>query len=241
MQRTSRICLTLSAIAVLALALAGSATAGDYYVYGCTTYGNTAPAFAGARTAAHMNTADDCMQSAAGSLEINQILSGVAQGYGASWAATAPPGVAIVGAYTPVNDVIVDGDFSSDGFTGEYQWASGTQAINCVTSCGSGGLGYADGINTSFAPSSWFGWAAGCYLQSSCTSSAGAAVLGVHGIRLTAEENTGPISSRSAATTCGTQAGKWIRGGGWPVTFTAADPSGVCGTHMLDRRRCERV
>ena len=62
MKRTSRICLIFSAVAVLALALAGSATAGDYYVYSCSTYGNTAPAFAGARTAAHMNTADDCMQ-----------------------------------------------------------------------------------------------------------------------------------------------------------------------------------
>src|SRR5438067_1961908 len=81
----------------------------------------------------------------------------------------------------------------SAALAADYYWAGGKQSINCVTSCGGGGLGYADGINTTFAPSSWFGWAAGCYLKSSCqaTSSSGE-VLGVHGLRLTAEENTGP-------------------------------------------------
>ena len=51
-----------------------------------------------------MNTANACMQSATGSLEIdNSDGQAVLQGYGASWGATAPAGVSIVGAYTPVN------------------------------------------------------------------------------------------------------------------------------------------
>src|SRR5436309_8959681 len=91
---------------------ASTALAGDYYVYSCSTYGNAAPAFVGARTAAHLDTADACMQAASGgygSLEINNNGGSVLQGYGAGWKATAPPGVSIVGASTPVNDVLVDG------------------------------------------------------------------------------------------------------------------------------------
>ena len=123
------------------------------------------------------------------------------QGYGASWTATAPPGVSIVGAYTPVNDVYVDCNLSSEGFTAEYQWASGTQSINYVNGCGAvaTGVGYADGINTSFAPSSWFGWAAGCYLKSSCQRvDRRPPCSGCYGVRLTAEEDSGPSVDRRA-------------------------------------------
>jgi hypothetical protein len=227
----TRICLSLATAAVSLLLWGSTALAGDYYVYSCSTYGNAAPAFGGWSTAAHLNTADECMVPASGggyrSLEINNSGGPVLQGYSAGWKTTTPPGVSIVGAYTPVNDVIVDGNLSSDGFTAEYQWAGGTQAINCVTGCGSGGLGYADGINNSFAPSTWFGWAAGCYLKSSCTaSSSNFEVLGVDGVRLIAEENTGPSLNAVPSSNLWYQSG-WVRGS-WPVTLDASDPSGVC-------------
>jgi hypothetical protein len=239
-QRTSRICLIiLTALTVGFASLVGAsvASAGDYYVYSCSGYGNTAPSFVGTRTAANMNTPNACMVHASsgyGDLEMNTQGGPVLQGYGATWSATAPAGISIVGAYTPVNDVVVDGNLSQDGFTAEYQWAGGTQAITCVTGCGSGGLGYADGISNSFAPSGWFGWSAGCYLKSSCQANeSGNEVLGVQGIRLTAEEDTGPSVNAVGGNNLWNQAGKWIRGGGWPVTFTASDSSGICGTHMV--------
>jgi hypothetical protein len=226
----TRICLSLAATTALLLVWANGALAGDYYVYSCSAYGNTAPAFSGNRTATHMNTANACIQSANGSLEINNDGQSVLQGYSAGWTATAPAGVSIVGAYTPVNDVFVDCDLSSEGWTAEYHWASGgTQSINYVNGCGSvaPGVGYADGINTSFAPSSWFGWAAGCYLHSSCTAtSTGGPVLGVYGVRLTAEENTGPSLDAVPSSNIWYQSG-WVRGS-WPATLDASDPSGVC-------------
>ena len=58
-------------------------------------------------------------------------------------------------------------------------------------------------------------------------------MLGVYGVRLTAEEDSGPSVIAVGGNNLWYQAGKWIRGGGWPVTFTASDPSGVCGTHMV--------
>jgi hypothetical protein len=171
------------------------------------------------------------------SLEINDPSSAaVAYGYGANWTANSPsPAISIVGAYTPVNTVFVDCYLHSDGFTTEYFWSTGTQAIDHVNGCDSSGVGFGTGIDTSFAPSSYFGWGAGCWLASSCSSSSGVgAVLGVQGIRLTAEENTGPSVTADGANNLWYQNGNWwIRGGGWPVTFTASDPSGVCGTDLL--------
>ena len=218
------------AFAVL-LVWASLAVAGDYYMYSCSTYGNTAPAFTPYSNAAHLAPSDECMQPAPGggyrSLEINNVLGPVSHGYGANWTADAPAGVSIVGAYTPVNDVLVDCNLHSDGFTAEYFWNGGTQSINYVNGCGSDGIGYADGINNSFAPSSYFGWGAGCWLQSSCSSPAsGGAVLGVHGVRLTVQENTGPSLDAVPASNIWYQSG-WVRGA-WPITLDASDPSGVC-------------
>ena len=160
MNHLKRIFLSLAGVMATVLMSASTATAGDYYVYSCSTYHNTAPAFSDFRTGAHLNTANEC-QRLAGDLELNNDGGTVLKGYGAGWRAYAPAGIAIVGAYTPVNDGVVDGKLSSDGFTAEYQWAGGQQAINCVGGCGAGGLVFADGINNSFAPSSWFGWMAG--------------------------------------------------------------------------------
>ncbi|HTX33115.1 MAG TPA: hypothetical protein VMD09_17175 [Solirubrobacteraceae bacterium] len=139
-----------------------------------------------------------------------------------------------MGAYTPLNTVLVDCQLHTDGFTAEFLWGSGTQAINHVNGCDSSGVGFGTGINISFAPSSYFGWGAGCWLLSSCsTSSSIGAVLGVQGIQLTAEENSGPSIGADGANNLWNYGGRWVRGGGWPVSFTASDPSGVCATDLL--------
>jgi len=160
----------------------------------------------------------------------------VLHGYGANWTASTPsPAISIVGAYTPINTVFVDCNLNSDGFTAEYFWNGGTQSINYINDCDSTyGYGYGDGINISFAPSSYFGWGAGCWLASSCsTSSSIGAVLGVQGVRLTAQENSGPSVAADGSNNLWYQASRWVRGGGWPVGFTSSDPSGVCGTDLL--------
>ena len=238
----ARVIVALAAAAAGLLVMTGRATAGDYYVYGCSSYGNTAPAFTPFTNAAHLAPADACMQPAPGggfrSLELNNPPGGqapVLRGYGANWTATSPsPAISIIGAYTPVNTVLVDCWLRTDGFTAQFFWDSGTQAINYINGCNSYGYGYGTGINITFAPSTEFGWGGGCWLSSSCsTSSSLGAVLGVNGIRLTAEEDSGPSVVPDGSNNLWYQAAHWVRGGGWPVTFTASDPSGVCGTDLL--------
>ena len=117
------------------------------------------------------------------------------KGYGANWTAYAPAGVTIVGAYTPINTVLVDCHLNSDGFYAQYYWANGAQEINYINDCNSNtGYGYGDGVNLTINPGSFFfAWGASCTFAASCsTSSSVGAVLGVQGIRLTAQENTGP-------------------------------------------------
>ena len=133
-----------------------------------------------------------------------------------------------VGAYTPVNTVEVDCKLSSDGFTGEYHWAGSTQAINYINGCNGYGYGFSTTGSARRLPrQAGSGGPQGCYLKSSCTTSAGAgAVVGVQGIRLTAEENTGPALDAVPASNLW-YAGGWVRGP-WPITLDASDPSGVC-------------
>ena len=237
----ARILVALSGAAALVLVFAAIAVAGDYYVYACSYYGNTAPAFQPYSSADHMSTPNECMQPAATggyrSLELSNAGASapVLRGYGANWTAYAPAGVTIVGAYTPINTVLVDCHLNSDGFSAQYYWANGAQEINYINDCNSStGYGYGDGVNLTINPGSFFfAWGASCTLASSCaTSSSVGAVVGVQGIRLTAQENTGP-SIVATGNNAWYHAGHWIRGAGWSVGFTASDPSGVCGTQAV--------
>lgn len=232
----------IAASAILLLAAARS-IAGTYYVYACSSYGNTAPAFSSWTDASHFNTANECMQSAPNgggrSLEINNPANGdapVYQGKSAHWIANTPsPDISIVGAYTPPYAVLADCSLQSDGFSAQYFWDGGAQSIGYLSGfgCNSQGYGYGTGANDTFAPSGYFGWGVTCSYRSTCsTSSSAGAVLGVDGIRLTAEENSGPGIVADGSDNLWYQGGHWVRGGGWPVGFTAWDASGVCVTDL---------
>lgn len=153
------------------------------------------------------------------------------------WIANSPSSaISIVGAYTPAYAVFADCTLQSDGFTAQYFWSGGSKSIDYLSGfgCNSQGYGYGTGINQSFGPSSYFGWGVTCSLKSLCwTSSSAGAVLGVYGVRLTAEEDSGPTVVAEGSNNLWYQDGHWVRGGGWPVGFNATDPSGVCGTDLL--------
>ena len=238
MDTFARIVAGLTVATAVLLVWVATALAGDYYVYACSSYGNTAPAFQPGTNADHLTPTNACMQPAPGggyrTLELNNPPKGnapVSHGYGANWTAYAPSGITIVGAYTPPNTVLVDCYLHADGFTAEYFWAGGTQSISYINDCNtSGGYGYGDGIYRSISPgSTYFGWGAGCWLKSSCsTSSSVGAVLGVRGVRLTAQENSSPSMVALGSNNLWYQAGRWVRGGGFPISLESGDASGVC-------------
>ena len=235
----AKIAAALAVAGTVLLFGAPNAVAGEYYVYSCSTYGNTAPVFQGYSSADHMSTPDECMQPAPDgggrSLEISNPGGTVLRGYGANWTAYAPSGVTIVGAYTPINTVFVDCKLHADGFYGQYYWAGGAQSINYINGCNSSGYGYGDGVNLTISPGSFFfAFGASCSLTEFCaTTNTSGAVVGVDGIQLTAQENTPPsiaaLGSNNVWYT-GTYPGnstRWIRGV-FPATVQDSDPSGVC-------------
>jgi hypothetical protein len=230
MARLTAVCASI----LMSLVVASTARAGYYYVDSCSYYGNTAPVFQPSSTAAHLSPADECMVwsgTAYRSLEINQVFGPVLKTYGAQWMTETPsPAIMIVYLFTPVNTVFVDCTLGSDGFTSQYFWGDngqfyGTQSIDYVNGC-SGRVGYADGLNIYITPSRYFGWSVGCWLKGSCNASSGGALLGVQGVELEAEDNTGPSLAAVPASNLWYQSG-WVRGT-WPATLDASDPSGVC-------------
>jgi len=102
--------------------------------------------------------------------------------------------VTAVGAYTPTGTVLVDCSLAGDGFGAQYFWSGGADTINFNPNpgCGTQGYGYGTEIDETINPSSYFGWGATCYAATCATSSSAGAVLGVQGIRLTAEETNAP-------------------------------------------------
>lgn len=231
---------TITAFAALLIPLlaVGVARAGTLYVNDCSYYSNTAPAFQQTSDAEALSTPDECMVwsgTAYRSLEINTN-GHVGKGRSAVWQTVTPsPAIKIVGVFTPLNQVLVDCALKFDGYTAEYFWGDGgafygTQSIVPSPSGPSGSLCYGIGINRSITPSRYFGWAAGCYLKSDCAPASDSnRVLGVRGVRLAAEENSGPAITAIGSNNVWYQSKKWIRGS-WPMSFTATDPSGVCAT-----------
>jgi hypothetical protein len=208
-------------------ATAAIAMGGTYPVYSCSDYSKGAPAFTALTGGTQWSTPNQC--SAGRSLEINQF-SAVEDGKGSAWVAYSPsPAIAIVGATTPANTPLVDCMLHTDGFQAAYAWSGGgSKGIASTYGCSAGSLASGSGIDQSIARSSWFGWRVTCTNSSGCKSQVpGGKILGVQGIRLTAEENTGPTLDAVPASNLW-YANGWVRGS-WPVTLNAGDPSGVCG------------
>jgi hypothetical protein len=220
---------------VVWLFAATGARAGYYYVQDCTDFGAHNRAFAGSSTGRGFKSADECLTNNGGfpALEILQAGANfVFRGYGGQWAAETPsPLLQIVNAYTRPNAVRVDCTLHKDGFSAQYFWGqngdnNGAQSILYEGAGCTGGMGGADGINRTFAPSRYFGWHVGCETLASCSSrNSGYRLVLVRGVQLRVRENTGPLILPAAGNVW-YQRG-WVRGS-WPATIGAGDPSGVC-------------
>ena len=217
---------------VVLLVFASSAHAGSYEVQVCTDFNAGSGVFAGSSTGKGFKTANECGVINGGfeSLEIDQLSPYyVLRGHGGQWAAATPsPLLQIVDAYTRPNAVRVDCALHKDGFAAQYFWGqagrTSTQDIVYEGAGCKGGMGGADGINRTIAPSRYFGWRASCSLKSSCHASSVRVVL-VRGVQLQVRENTGPLVLPVAGNVWDQRS--WVRGS-WPATVGAGDPSGIC-------------
>jgi hypothetical protein len=199
------------------------ASAGVYYMQAGPYYGNSMPSFA------FQSDGNFAATNPPGGI---QTATNIVQGHYAHWIAYSPPGITITAAYTPPLSVLKD--CVGDGFAGQYFWAGGGLTIGEAGSC-TNGESRGTLINQAVGPSNYFGWGTTCSTLSVCPSTSGS-VLDVSGVQLQLTENTPPAVTATGATNLWYQAaipGHWVRGGSWPVGFTASDPSGVCATNLL--------
>jgi hypothetical protein len=127
----------------------------------------------------------------------------------------------IVYAATPAKEVLVNPSVGPY-FTASFQWAGGSQAIHSTGNC-CGGMDYGSTIGRFIGSSRYFGWGVTCAAYCGDPQT----YLSVHGIQLIAIDNT-PPSIAPVGTNNIWMASGWVRGSGWPATFTASDDSGVC-------------
>ena len=221
-------------VSAVALLFAGSARAGYYDVQVCTAFGLPNHAFVAGSSEAGFTTPDECLINN-GSFEALGIDTpgaaySVLYGRGGWWKARTPsPSLQIVNAYTRPDTVRVDCKLSNNGFAADYFWGQdghnyGTQGIVYENNGCTSGVGGADGINRSFAPSRDFGWTVACHHHGGCNAPSGRLVL-VRGVQLHVKENTGPLVAPASGNVWYQQG--WVRST-WPATVAAGDASGVC-------------
>lgn len=222
----------VATVAVAALAAGGlahgvpAAWAGTVVLKACSAYGDAGSAFAGA-SAGNLTYTNACGQGRA--LQLNTLGTAI-PGYGASasWQTTSPPAVAITYAITPVNDVLVDPD-PNHYYTFDFTWDGGSQAITPQGNC-CGGMDYGLGINRALPPSHHFGWQAQCQTFNGCPTHQ---LLDVQGVYLDGEDDTPPSVIADGAGNVFYTSNRWIRGGGWPASFTASADAGICNMQTL--------
>jgi hypothetical protein len=209
----------------IAAAGAGAATDGSYqdvyWVNGCVS----GDGLFSASSYGLMWTGPNCPSE----LDIYAPQGGAGNGNYAKWGTITPsPSIRIVGV---ISSGVADCNLHSDGFSADYYYGDngtnyGTPQITVDCHGATRQNGVAGDLFEHVQSSRYFGWQASCN-QTTCTpTGAGVIVFSVTGIRLEAQETTGPAMTAVSQDNLYYQSG-WVRGV-FPADLSASDPSGVC-------------
>lgn len=219
---------------LLALVLASSAPAGTLSLMSCSGYRD--PGLAWKPNITQNLGADNACGVG---LRFQLLQTGYAlKGESANWVTVSPPAIAITAAATPAKSVLVDPNEGVPGYyTADFFWPGGQQEIKPTSKC-CGGRDYGSGIFRALGSVHYFGFAVTCSNPLRvgrppyrCSASNPGEVLGVGGIVLLGQENTGPGIIAVGSNNLYYASGRWVRGV-WPVSFTAWDDSGVCHSRV---------
>src|SRR5579884_2510276 len=220
-----------------------SARADNLWLQACSFYSEPGSGFSFSTngTVSSWTGTDSCSTpTQEGSLQIDTPNT---TGYGhyALWETVSPPGISIDSAWTPgcsggcdrpYRGALINCLLGSYGYQAYYQWGWGAGQQRIVNNDGGGcpySNGLADGtpINLSFAPTQQFGWYATCLSGTGWCSALGP-TLYMRGVQVGATETGSPYLLAIDSNNLFYQNGRWLRGGGWPVSLAASDPSGIC-------------
>lgn len=166
-----------------------------------------------------------------GSFQID-LSSQMPYGTNARWHTVTPPSIGITGASTPLNQVLIIPNPSFAGFAASYFWSGGSQPIADRGNC-CGGMDYGLGINRNdLSNSRYFGFQVTCINHNGCSLYGKQQLLALKGIELTGQDNTPPSMQALGSGNLWYESSRWVRGQ-WPISFQAADDSGVCGMRAI--------
>jgi hypothetical protein len=145
----------------------------------------------------------------------------------AAFKVTAPSGVSIYGIH--VQQAYSHG-IGSGGWWGEFYWNGGPGPAGSSGPLNDGQFNTGGCCSQTNLQSSSIGWFIACN-QPTCTTGKGGADRGMTELDLVAQEDRAPTILATGADNLWYQPG-WVRGT-WHASFTATDPSGVCGATVV--------
>ena len=147
------------------------------------------------------------------------------------WSTTAPSDMELVDALASSQNVLINPKASTAGFTVQFHWDGGAQAIHDTGNNCCGGMDYGSGLSRTFATATrWFDIQITCS-EKTCEPVPGQ-VLDVNKIELEATDDTPPaITPLNSDTNIEAAAGQWVRGI-WSASFTANSQAGVCQAYV---------
>ncbi len=146
-----------------------------------------------------------------------------------AFAVTAPSGITVYGIHVlgaNSGGVGVSNYYGAHGWWGEFYWNGGPGPAGRSGPLSDAGFNAGGCCSQTNLQSRKIGWFIACN-QSSCPTGSAGVALTVGELDLTAEEDQAPSVIATGANNLWYQSG-WVRGS-WPISFTASDPSGVCG------------
>ena len=145
----------------------------------------------------------------------------------AAFKVTSPGGIAVYSIHV-VN--AYSSGIGTGGWWGEFYWNGGPGPAGRSGPLSDAQFNNGGCCSQTNLQSQTIGWFIACN-QSSCSSGAAGRVRGMAELDLVGEEAQAPTIIASGGDNLWYQGG-WVRGL-WPVSFTASDPSGVCGAAVV--------
>jgi hypothetical protein len=141
------------------------------------------------------------------------------------WLTTAPTQIALTGAFTPANTLLVNPSAYLLGYFFNTVYQGGSRPITLDGSC-CGGMDYGSEINQLLS-GHWFGIRVSCGDSAGCTTPSNTDLLNVSAIEISATDTTPPTIAATGATNLFDATTGWVRGV-WPMPFQASADDGVC-------------
>jgi hypothetical protein len=232
MSRSSRV--IVAAIAAIA-AISGSpavAGAGTFPVAICGTSARDAGDGLSWSSQAPLSAGPTCPAGGLGLSIYAQPHQTAARNATGAFKVTAPPGITIYSIHVAnaSSGGLGDDKYGAAGWWGEFYWGGGPGPAGRSGPLNDTGFRAGGCCSQTNLQSQTIGWFLACN-QSSCSTGSSGVGITVGELDLTAEEFQAPTILAEGGNNLWYHDG-WVRGS-WPVSFTASDPSGVCGAAVV--------